>query len=62
MSKIIKKVAQVYGVSPKEVKEEIEEAVAIAMQDPESRKFWESVCPNGVDADKVIEVLAYYIS
>lgn len=57
MKKIYKEVAKQYGVSPEEVKREIEAALAYAkaLNLPQTRDFWQNA-PK--DADKVIQTLA----
>ena len=47
--KIIRKIAKEYGVSPKEVKAEMEQAFSIGMSSssPAVRKNWEKIAPNG---------------
>jgi hypothetical protein len=40
MNDIINQIAKNHGVTPQEVEQEIQEALLIAMQNPEAQEFW----------------------
>ena len=46
---IIREIAKRHGVSPEEVRAEMEQAIgqAFATQDPKARKLWGEVAPDG---------------
>ena len=60
MKDIIKKIAQENGVKPSEVERDIKEAIEVAMQNPQTKEFWDIVCPDGTvsDVNSVIDYIA----
>ena len=46
---VIKEIAKRHGVSPEEVRAEMEQAIKLAFgnQDPKARKLWEKLAPDG---------------
>lgn len=62
MKNVIELVALENGVTADEVRKEIQSTISLAMEncDPDARKFWDSISPDGSapDAETLIAVIA----